>query len=112
MEVRAVAKNISASPRKVKLIVDAVRGKPVQEALVSLQFIPSPAAGEVAKAVKAAAANAENNFHMDPDGLHIVSISADAGIKLKRMMPMSRGRAGRVMKRHCHVTVVVDERER
>ncbi|MEE9285142.1 MAG: 50S ribosomal protein L22 [Dehalococcoidia bacterium] len=111
MEVRAIAKNVSVSPKKLRRIVDTVRGKPVSEAMVILQFIPSPAAGEVAKVVKSAAANAENNFQMDPERLRIVRITADEGIKLRRYQPMARGRAGTVHKRHSHITVVVDQEE-
>ena len=111
MEVRATAKNVSVSPKKLHRIVDTVRGKPVGEALVILQFIPSPAAQEVAKVVKSAAANAENNFQMDPERLRIVGISADEGMKLRRYQPMARGRAGSVHKRHSHITVVVDHEE-
>ena len=111
MEVRAIAKNISVSPKKLHRIVDTVRGKSVGEALLILQFLPTPAAHEVAKVVKSAAANAENNFQMDPERLRIVGITADEGMKLRRFQPMARGRAGSVHKRHSHITVVVDHEE-
>ena len=111
MEVRAVAKNISISPQKLGRVVETVRGRPVQEALVLLRFLPTPAAHEVAKAIKSAAANAENNFQMDPETLRVVAITANEGMKLRRSMPMARGRAGVVHKRSSHITVVVDEQE-
>ena len=109
MEVKAVSRNISVSPKKLGLISATVRGKPVAEALALLQFMPSPMAADVAKAVKSAAANAENNYQLNADRLRVTKITADGGLKLKRFMPMSRGRAGRVNKRHSHITVVVEE---
>lgn len=111
MEVRAVAKNIRFSPKKLGRVVDAVRGRPVGEALTILRFLPTPAAHEVAKAVKSAAANAENNYQMDPESLRVVSITANEGMKLRRYQPMARGRAGTVRKRSSHITVTVDDEE-
>ncbi len=109
MEVRAIARNVGVSPKKLHRIVDLVRGKPVPEALTILRFVPSPAAAEVAKVVKSAAANAENNHQMDPERLRIVRITADEGLRLKRRRPMARGRAGVVHKRLSHIAVVVDQ---
>ena len=111
MEVRATVKNISVSPKKLRPIVDAVRGKAVPEALTILRFLPSPAAGEVAKVIKSASANAENNFQLDPDSLRIALIQAQEGMKLRRFLPKPRGRAGLIHKRHSHITVVVSEEE-
>ena len=111
MEVRAVAKNIRFSPKKLGRVVDAVRGRPVEEALTILRFLPTPAAHEVAKAVKSAAANAENNYQMDPESLRVVNITANEGMKLRRYQPMARGRAGTVRKRSSHITVTVDDEE-
>ena len=76
-----------------------------------MRFLPTPAAHEVAKAVKSAAANAENNYQMNPDSLRVVSITANEGMKLRRFQPMARGRAGTVRKRSSHITVTVDEQE-
>ncbi len=109
MQVRAVAKNVGISPRKVKLIVDLVRGKKVDEALAILKFLPTPAARAVAKVIKSAAANAENNFQMTPSELKIVSISADPGRTLKRFRPQARGRINPILKRSSHITVLVEE---
>ena len=112
MEVRAVAKDTGVSPRKVRLLVDMVRGKPVDEALTMLRFTPSPTARIVAKVIKSAAANAENGFQMSPSDLMIVSIFADAAPTLKRYRPRARGRASPILKRSSHITVVVAEQEK
>jgi len=111
MEVRAVAKDTGLSPQKVRLLVDMVRGKRVDEALTLLKFAPSPLAQVVAKVVKSAAANAENNFQMTPSDLKIVNIFADEARSLKRYRPRARGRVGRILKRSSHITVIVAERE-
>jgi large subunit ribosomal protein L22 len=112
MEVRAVARDARVSPRKVRPIVDMVRGKKVDEALAVLRFTPTPMARVVAKVVKSAAANAENNFQMDPADLKIVHIFADEARTLKRYRPRARGRAGLIRKRSSHITVIVAEQER
>jgi large subunit ribosomal protein L22 len=109
MEVRAVAKDTGISPRKVRPLVDMVRGKKVDEALSLLQFAPTPSARVVAKAVKSAAANAENNYQMEPADLRIVGIFADDARTLKRLRPRARGRANRILKHSSHITVVVAE---
>jgi len=72
MEVKAISKNIGTSPRKLRLMADLVRGKKVDQALTILKFLPSPSAQSVAKAVKSAAANAENNYEMTPSDLKIL----------------------------------------
>lgn len=110
MQVKAIAKNTGISPRKVRPIVDIIRGKGVEEALAMLQFTPSPTARVVAKVVKSAAANAENNFQMSPD-LKIVSIVVDAAPTMKRIRPRARGRINPILKRSSHITVVVAEQE-
>ena len=109
MEVRAVAKGVRMSPSKVKLVADMVRGKGVEEALVSLRFSTRRAAIEVAKVVKSAAANAENNFQLDPATLKVARIMVDHGPVLKRFRPQARGRVSPLLKRSCHITVVVEE---
>ncbi len=111
MEVRAVAKDTGISPRKVRLLVDMVRGKRVAEALSLLQFAPTPTAKVVAKVVKSAVANAENNFQMDPAGLRIVSIFADEARTAKRFRPRARGQVSPILKRSSHITVIVAEEE-
>ena len=109
MQVRAISKDVGISPRKLKLIGGLVHGKKVEEALAILTFSPTPAARAVAKVVKSAAANAENNLEMSPSGLRIVSISADKGHTLKRYRARARGRASPILKRSSHITVIVAE---
>jgi large subunit ribosomal protein L22 len=109
MEVRAVARDTGISPRKVRQVVDMVRGKKVDEALALLRFAPTPTARVVAKAVKSAAANAENNYQMTPSDLKIIRIFADQARTLKRYRPRARGRASPILKRSSHITVVVAE---
>jgi large subunit ribosomal protein L22 len=109
MEVKAIAKDTGISPRKVRPLVDMVRGKRVEEALSLLKFSPTPTARVVAKVVKSAAANAENNFQMDPADLKIVGIFADEARTMKRFRPRARGRANPILKRSSHITVIVAE---
>jgi large subunit ribosomal protein L22 len=109
MEIKAVAKDTGVSPRKIRLLVDMVRGKKVEEALTILSFTPSPLARVVIKVVKSAAANAENNFQMDPADLKVVSIYADEAKPMKRFRAVSRGRAHHIIKRSSHITVIVAE---
>lgn len=111
MDVIAKAKHIGVSPRKVRLIVDLVRGRKVDEALSILRYLPSPTARTVAKVVKSAAANAENNYQMIPGDLRIVNIVADEGHTLKRFRARARGRASPILKRSSHITVIVREEE-
>ncbi len=111
MEVRAVAKDTGVPPRKVRLLVDMVRGKKVGEALTVLRFTPSPIARIVAKVIKSAAANAESNFQIPPEDLKIVRIFADEAQTFKRYRPRSRGRASPILKRSSHITVIVAEQE-
>jgi len=109
MEVKAVAKDTGISPRKVRPLVDMIRGKKVDEALTILRFAPTPAARTVAKVVKSAAANADNNFQMEPANLKIVGVFADEARTLKRFRPQPRGRASPILRRSCHITVIVAE---
>ncbi len=107
--VRAMAKQIGASQKRLKPILDLVRGQPVNNALDTLSLLTSPWARVVYKVVQSAAANAENNMLMDRDALRIVQITADQAKPLKRFRPRARGRIGRIIKRSSHITVVVDE---
>ena len=111
MQIRAVAKDTRVSPRKVRLLVDMVRGKKVDEALTMLRFTTSPTAQVVAKVIKSAAANAESNFQMSTSDLKIVRIFADEARTLKRFRPRSRGRVSPILKRSSHITVIVAEQE-
>ncbi len=111
MQVKAKVKDTGVSARKVRPLADLVRGKSVSEALVMLQFMPSPLSRVVAKVVKSAAANAENNFQMTPSDLRVVGIFVDEAPTLKRFRPVARGRANRIFKRSSHITVIVAEQE-
>ena len=109
--VRAVAKSLGTSQKRLKPILDLVRGQRVEDALNSLSLLPSPWAKAVSKVVASAAANAENNMLMNRDNLRIVRISANNAKSLKRFRPRARGRIGRIIKRSSHVIVEVDEDE-
>ena len=111
MQVRAITKDTGVPPRKVRPLVDMVRGKMVDEALTLLKFTPTPAARIVYKVIKSAAANAENNLQMIPSDLKIVSIQADAARSMKRFRPRARGRVSHILKRSSHITVIVSEQE-
>jgi large subunit ribosomal protein L22 len=110
-EVKATSREVGASHKRLKPIVDLVRGMRVTAALDTLGLLPSPWARVVAKTVRSASANAENNLLMDPDSLVIVKIVADQARSLKRFRPTARGRIGHITKRSSHVTVVVDTDE-
>ncbi len=112
MAVRASVSNTGVSVKKVKRIIDLVRGKKVVEALQILQFLPSPAAYQVAKVVKSAAANAENELVARVSDLRIVEIYANEGPRMKRFRARARGRVSRIIRRSSHITVVVDEEGR
>jgi len=109
MRVKAVAKDVGISPRKARLVVDMVRGKKVDEALTILNFLPTPSAKTVAKVIKSAVANAENNLQMAPADLRVAVIFVDEARTLKRFRPKSRGRVSPILKRSSHITVLVEE---
>ena len=109
-EARAIAKNVRVTPRKVRLVIDLVRGKDVKEALGILANLNKAAATPVAKLIKSAAANATNNFGMDADKLYVATIYANDGLRMKRYMPRAKGSASGLVKRSSHITVVVKMR--
>jgi large subunit ribosomal protein L22 len=111
VEVRAIAKYTGIPASKVRPLVNMVRGKKVDDALNLLRFTPTPKAKLVAKLVQSAAANAENNFQVDPADLRIISIFADEAPAMKRFRPRARGRASPIRKRSSHITVIVAEEE-
>ncbi len=111
MEVKAVAKYIRISPRKVRVIMDQVRGRKVEEALNRLSFAPQRGAFVLKKLINSAVANAEQNLNMDVDKLYIKRIFADQGPTLKRFRARAMGRATRIKKRTSHLTVILDEGE-
>src|SRR5437016_13900749 len=105
IEIRAVAKNVRMTPRKVRLVGAAVKGKRLTEAMAMLRFMPQRASTVLLKAVKSAAANAENNFDLDPNDLIIANVFADAGASLRRYRAKARGRVGPLRKRSSHVKI-------
>jgi large subunit ribosomal protein L22 len=111
MEVKSVSKNTGISARKMRVIVDLVRGKSVNDALTILKFTPSPHARLVAKVVKAAAADAEKVNNLAVDNLKVVEIHADEAATLRRYRARSRGRASSIHRRSSHITVVVGDQE-
>jgi large subunit ribosomal protein L22 len=111
MEVAAKLKGARISAQKARLVADQVRGKPVEEALSLLEFSPKKAAHIVKKILDSAIANAENNEGADVDELKISSIFVDEGMTMKRLRPRAKGRADRIFKRSCHITVKVADSE-
>ena len=109
MEMRAVARFVRISPRKIRLIMDEVRGKKVEEALNVLSFAPQKGARILKKLINSAVANAEQNSGADVDSLYIKRVYADEGPTLKRYRPRALGRATRIRKRTSHLTVILDE---
>ena len=109
-EARAIAKNVRVTPRKVRLVIDLVRGLPVKQALGILDNLNRAASEPVAKLIKSAAANATNNFGMDEDALYIAEIYANEGLRMKRYLPRAKGSASGLVKRSSHITVVVKMR--
>jgi large subunit ribosomal protein L22 len=109
METSAVAKFVRISPRKIRLIMDQVRGKRVDEALNMLSFAPQKGAPILKKLINSAIANAEQNSEVDVDALFVKRVYADEGPTLKRFRPRAQGRATRIRKRSSHMTVVLDE---
>ena len=109
-EACAIAKNVRITPRKARLVIDLVRGKSVKEALGLLANLNKAAAEPVTKLIKSAAANAINNFGMDEDSLYIAQIWANDGLRMKRYLPRAKGSASGLVKRNCHLYVVVKMR--
>jgi len=105
---RAIARHVRISPNKARRVVNLVRGLPAREALTVLQFAPQAASVQVSKVLASAMANAENNERLDPDGLLISEAYVDEGPTLKRFRPRAQGRAYRIRKRTCHITIAVE----
>ena len=111
IEIRAVEKYIRMSPFKVRLVASAVKGKQVDEALAQLKFMTKAAAVPVAKAIKSAVANAEENFSLNRGDLYVARIQSDAGPMRKWRRFGARGRFKPVLRRSAHITVVLSEKE-
>lgn len=106
-EARALAKTVRLTPRKARLVIDLVRGLKVSEALALLANVNKSATTPVVKTIKSAAANAVNNFNMKEEDLFIKEIYANDGMRMKRYRPRAKGSASGLVKRTCHITVVV-----
>ena len=110
-EAHAFVRDIRVTPRKIRLVVDLVRGKNVDDALALLTRVNRAASAPVAKAIKSAAANATNNFGMDKAGLYIAEIQAADGIRMKRFEPRGKGSSSPLVKRTCNLNLTIKERK-
>ena len=109
MEAKAIGKRIRISAQKVRRVADLIRGKSVSDALDLLSFEAQQAAGVVKKVLESAIANAENNEGADVDDLKVTEIFVNEGMTMKRIKPRAKGRADRILKRSCHVSVTVTD---
>ena len=111
MEARAYLRNVRISPRKVKIVLDLIRNKPVDYAMAVLKHTPKAACEDIEKLLKSAIANAENNHDMDKEKLYVAECFVSPGSTMKRIMPRDHGRAYRILKRTSHITMVLKEKE-
>ncbi|RNF38624.1 50S ribosomal protein L22 [Planococcus salinus] len=111
MQAKAVARTVRIAPRKVRLVVDLIRGKQIGEAVAILRHTPKAASIVVEKLLKSAAANAEHNYEMNLDNLVVSEVFVDEGPTLKRFRPRAMGRASAINKRTSHITLVVSEKK-
>jgi large subunit ribosomal protein L22 len=111
MQAKAVLRTVRIAPRKVRLVVDLIRGKQVGEAIAILRHTPKTASPVVEKLLRSAIANAEHNYDMDVNNLYIEKVFVDEGATLKRFRPRAQGRASAINKRTSHITVVVSEKK-
>jgi large subunit ribosomal protein L22 len=109
-EAKAIAKYVRIAPRKVRIVMDLIRGKDIADAFAILKFTPKRGATLIEKVLKSAVANAENNFDMDADKLFVSTCFVDQGPTMKRYHPRSRGQAFSILKHTSHITVVVSEK--
>ena len=111
MEAKAYLRHVRISPRKVQIVLDLIRNKPANLAMAILKNTPKAASEPVAKLLKSAMANAENNHNMDKNELYVAECFVSPGPTLKRIRPRAQGRAFRVLKRTSHITMVLREKE-
>jgi large subunit ribosomal protein L22 len=111
VRVSATAKYLRGSTRKAHLVTSAIRGRRVEDAAALLRFMPQAAARDVARVLKSAAANAENNYNLAVDDLFVVEAQANEGPTLKRWKPRAQGRAYPIHKPMTHITIVLEDRE-
>lgn len=110
MEAKAIARTVRVTPRKARLVVDLIRGKNIGEAYAILANTNKACSPIVAKVIKSAVANATNNKNMNEENLFVKTAYVDDGIRMKRYMPRAKGSASGLVKRTCHITVIVAER--
>lgn len=108
---KAVLRSARISPRKVKIVLDLIRGKDLEVAMATIKHTPKAACEYLEKLLKSAAANAENNHNMDKNNLYVAECFVCPGMTIKRIMPRAQGRAYRILKRTSHITVVLKERD-
>ena len=111
MEARAYLRRVRIAPRKVQIVLDLIRNKPVDVAMATLKATPKAACEDLEKLLKSAMANAENNHNMDKDNLYVSECFVCPGPTMKRIMPRAQGRAFRILKRSSHITMVLKEKE-
>ena len=111
MEARAQVTHVRMSPRKVKVVLDLIRNKPVEIATAIVKNTPKAACEPVGKLLASAVANAENNYNLDKSNLYVAECFACPGPILKRIRPRAQGRAYRINKRTSHITLVLKEKE-
>lgn len=111
MEARAHARFVRIAPRKVRMVMDLIRGKKLEEALAILKFTPRSASKVLEKLLLSAAANAQNNNDMDRESLYVAKCYADQGPTLKRFRPRAQGRAAMIRKKTSHITIILEEKE-
>lgn len=111
MEAKAILRTARIAPRKVKIVLDLIRGKDYEVALATVRHTPKAASEYLEKLLKSAAANAENNHNMDKNNLYVAECYVCPGPVMKRIMPRAQGRAFRILKRTSHITVVLKEKE-
>jgi len=109
MEIKVKLSNLRVSPRKVRQVIDLIRGKKVQEAQTILSFTTNKPARPVLKLLNSAVASAKNDFHLDSADFVVLKAAVDEGVKLKRWHPMSRGRAYPIIKRSSHIVLVISD---
>ena len=111
MQAKAVANTVRIAPRKVRLVIDLIRGKQVGEAIAILRHTPKAASPVVEKLLKSAMANAEHNYEMDVNNLVVSETYVNEGPTLKRFRPRAQGRASAINKRTSHITIVLSEKK-
>ena len=110
-QAKAIARTVRIAPRKVRLVVDLIRGKQIAEAVAILRHTPKAASPVVEKVLKSAVANAEHNYELDINNLVVSEVFVDEGPTLKRFRPRAQGRASAINKRTSHITIVVSEKK-